>query len=133
PTPSAAAELVVPDLIHLQRRIDELQACLHKCLRNFLEQQKTRLRFLSERALARELLKRMRDAQQQLDLTRETLHRLIADKIKNCRQSLVHMTAGLQSRSPTRELGVRRNQFTDLRRRFTALPVRLLGDARNRF
>src|SRR6266436_1110772 len=75
PTPSAAAELIVPDIVDLRRRIDELAGCLQKCLRSFLENQKTRLRFLSERTLARELLKRMRDAQQQIDLSREALHR----------------------------------------------------------
>src|SRR5437588_11528277 len=48
PTPSAAAELIVPDIIDLRRRIDELAGCLQKCLRSFLEHQKTRLRFLSE-------------------------------------------------------------------------------------
>src|ERR1700720_1582748 len=64
PTPSAAAELVVPDIIDLRRRVDVLAGSLDKCLRNFLVHQRTRLRFLSERTLARELLKRMRDAQQ---------------------------------------------------------------------
>src|SRR5437899_148942 len=49
PTPSAAAELIVPDIIDLRRRIDELAGCLQKCLHSFLEHQKTRLRFLSER------------------------------------------------------------------------------------
>jgi exodeoxyribonuclease VII large subunit len=47
PTPSAAAELIVPNVVDLQRRIDELGGSLHKCLRNFVEHQKTRLRFLS--------------------------------------------------------------------------------------
>src|SRR5947199_4099783 len=75
PTPSAAAELIVPDVTDLHRRINELGACLQKCLRNFVDHQKTRLRFLSERALAREVIKRMRDAQQQLDLVRDALGR----------------------------------------------------------
>src|SRR6266404_1708319 len=78
PTPSAAAELIVPDIADLRRRVDELAGSLHKCLRNFLAHQQTRLRFLSERALARELLKRMRDAQQQLDVAGESLHRHVA-------------------------------------------------------
>lgn len=133
PTPSAAAELIVPHVVDLQRRIDELSACLHKCLRNFVEHQKTRLRFLSERALARELLKRMRDAQQQLDFSRETLSRHVLHKIQNCRQTLVHMSASLQVRSPMREIGVRRSRFKDLHRRFAVLPNRLVENARNRF
>src|SRR6266702_5279084 len=116
PTPSAAAELIVPDIVDLRRQIGELAASLQKCLRNFLEHQKTRLRFLSERALARELLKRMRDAQQQLDLARESLHRHLVHKIDNCRRGLLHIAGALQARSPARELLLRRNRFTDLHR-----------------
>jgi exodeoxyribonuclease VII large subunit len=133
PTPSAAAELIVPDILDLQRRTTDLANCLCKCLRNFVEHQKTRLRFLSERALARELLKRMRDAQQQLDLTRETLSRNVGYKIENYRRSLAHMTATLQARSPMREIALRRNRFTDLTRRIGALPTRLLENATDRF
>ena len=133
PTPSAAAELIVPDIADLHRRTHELAACLHKCLRNFVDHQKTRLRFLSERALARELLKRMRDAGQQLDLARETLTRNIIHKIENCRRSVAHMTATMQARSPMREMVMRRNRLTDLNRRFIALPRRAIEMAGNRF
>ena len=133
PTPSAAAELIVPDIIDLQRRIDELRNCLHKCLRNFIEHEKTRLRFLSERALARELLKRMRDAQQQLDLSRETLRRHVTHRIDHSKRALIHIAASLQSRSPARELLLRRNRFVDIRRRFSDLPARVLENARLRF
>src|ERR1051326_6939880 len=88
PTPSAAAELIVPDIVELRRRTDSLGTALGKCLRTFIENQRTRLRFLSERALARELLKRLRDAQQRIDLARESLHRLARQKIDHCRQVL---------------------------------------------
>src|SRR3954470_13560493 len=46
PTPSAAAELIVPDAAELARRVNDLENCLQKCLRNFLQQSLTRLRFL---------------------------------------------------------------------------------------
>jgi exodeoxyribonuclease VII large subunit len=133
PTPSAAAELIVPDIIDLRRRIDELAGCLQKCLRGFLEHQKTRLRFLSERTLARELLKRMHDAQQQIDLSREALHRHMAHKLDSLRRSLLHIAGVLQSRSPARELFVRRNRFADLQRRFVGLPSQVMERARERF
>lgn len=133
PTPSAAAELIVPDVIDLQRRINELGACLSKCLRRFIEREKTRLRFLSERALVRELLKRLRDSQQQLDLSRETLGRHIRHKLENSRRTLAHVIATLQARSPIREIALRRNRFTDLHRRFGSLPPRLMENAQNRF
>jgi exodeoxyribonuclease VII large subunit len=133
PTPSAAAELVVPDIIDLRRRIDVLAGSLDKCLRNFLAHQQTRLRFLSERTLARELLKRMRDAQQELDLARESLHRHVAHKIDNYRRGFVHIASALQARSPARELVIKRKHFADLQRRFAALPPRFLADAKQRF
>jgi exodeoxyribonuclease VII large subunit len=133
PTPSAAAELIVPEVIDLRRRIDELAGCLHKCLRGFLDHQETRLRFLSERTLGRELLKRMRDAQQQIDFSREALHRHIGHKIDQLRRNLLHAAGALQSRSPAREVVMRRDRFIDLQRRFVGLPPHLIDRARQRF
>src|SRR5881296_1863897 len=63
PTPSAAAELVVPDIIDLQRQIDGYA-----------------------RTLARQLLNRLRDAQQRLDHARETLQRCLGHKLDNYRR-----------------------------------------------
>src|SRR5881227_792332 len=58
PTPSVAAELIVPDIIDLQRQIDGYT-----------------------RALARQLLNWVRDAQQRLDHAHEMLQRCLAHKI----------------------------------------------------
>jgi exodeoxyribonuclease VII large subunit len=110
PTPSAAAELIVPDVVDLRRRVEAL-----------------------ERSLAREGLKRMRDAQQQLDRARDVLHRHVAYKIDNCKRALTHMARAIQARSPARELLMRRNRFVELHRRFAALPPRVLENARHRF
>jgi exodeoxyribonuclease VII large subunit len=110
PTPSAAAELIVPDIVDLGRRID-----------------------VFERALAREVLKRKRDSQQQLDFVREVLHRHVAHKIDSYKRGLIHMVSVLQSRSPGRELVMRRSRLVDLRRRFIELPKRALENAHHRF
>jgi exodeoxyribonuclease VII large subunit len=110
PTPSAAAELIVPDIIGLHRRID---GCA--------------------RGLARQLLNRVRDAQQRLDHAREILQRCLAHKIDSYKRGLLHVAAALQARSPARELMVRRNWFADLHRRLVASPERLLENARHRF
>ena len=110
PTPSAAAELIVPDIVDLRRQMD---TCA--------------------RALGRELMNRMRDAQQRLDHARETLGRCLAHRIENYRRGLTHALASLQARSPLRELMLRRNRFGDLQRRFTELPLRTLEHARHRF
>jgi exodeoxyribonuclease VII large subunit len=110
PTPSAAGELIVPDIIDLQRRID---SCA--------------------RALARQLLNRVRDAQQRLDHARETLQRCLVHRIDSYKRGLVHISRSLQARSPARELMMRRNRLADLRRRLIACPGRLLDNARHRF
>jgi len=110
PTPSAAAELIVPDIVDLRRHVD---ACA--------------------RGLGRELFNRIRDAGQRLDHSRETLRRGLTHKIDNYRRGLVHIIAALQARSPARELLLRRNRFGDLERRFVELPARALEKARHRF
>jgi len=110
PTPSAAAELIVPDIIDLQRRIDGYA-----------------------RVLARQLLNRVRDAQQRLDHARETLQRCLAHKIDSYRRGLLHIARALQARSPAGELIMRRNRFADLHRRLVVCPGRLLENARHRF
>jgi exodeoxyribonuclease VII large subunit len=110
PTPSAAAELIVPDIINLQRRID---GCT--------------------RALSRQLLSLVRNAQQRLDHARETLQRCLAHEIDNYKRGLLHVTRALQARSPAQELMIRRNRLADLHRRLFASPGRLLETARHRF
>src|SRR6266700_429331 len=110
PTPSAAAELMVPDVIDLQRQID---GCA--------------------RALARQLLNWVRDAQQRLDNARETLQRCLLHKLDSYKRGLLHITRALQARSPAREIGIRRNRFVDLRRRLNTSPLRLVENAKQRF
>src|SRR5438270_1858866 len=110
PTPSAAGELIVPDIIDLQRQIDGYA-----------------------RALARQLLNRLRDAQQRLDHARETLQRCLGHKLDNYRRGLLHITRALQARSPVRDLMIRRARFIDLYRRLIACPNRLLENAKHRF
>jgi exodeoxyribonuclease VII large subunit len=110
PTPSAAAELIVPNIIDLQRRID---GCT--------------------RGLARQLLNWVRDAQQRLDHARETLQRGLVHKLDSYKRGLLHITRALQARSPAREIVIRRNRFVDLHRRLNASPLRLVENAKQRF
>ncbi|MFL6499654.1 MAG: exodeoxyribonuclease VII large subunit [Candidatus Udaeobacter sp.] len=110
PTPSAAAELIVPDIIDLQRQID-------RCART----------------LGRQLLNRVHDAQQRLDHARDTLHRCLAHKIERYKRALDQALRVMQARSPMRELMMRRNNLADLHRRLVACPRRLMEKARHRF
>src|SRR5437016_1732841 len=109
PTPSVAAELIVPDIVDLQRQIEGY----------------TRL-------LARQLLNRVRDVQQRLDHAREILQRCLAHKLDSYKRGLLHIPAAFPARSPARELMMRRNRFVDLHRRLVASPARLLENAKHR-
>ena len=133
PTPSAAAELIVPDTADLLRRVGELSSCLDRNARNFLSQGQTRLRFLSEKTLARELLQRLRDAQQRIDFAQEALSRTAKRKIADGRAALLARAQSLQAHSPARELNIRREKIAALEQRFAALPRRLIGTAEQRF
>jgi exodeoxyribonuclease VII large subunit len=133
PTPSAAAELIVPDVTELVRRVNDLENCLQKYLRNFLQQSLTRLRFLSERTLARELMQKMRDAQQQLDLTAESVRRKLKQIVADARAALSTRAQSLKAHDPKREVALCRNRATELERRIVAQPERLLQNARQRF
>jgi exodeoxyribonuclease VII large subunit len=110
PTPSAGAELIVPDASDLRLRID---GCT--------------------RALSRQLLNRVREAQQRLDHARGTLQRCLVHKMDSYKRGLLHYVRAMQARSPARELMMRRSRFVDLHRRLIASPDRLLENARHRF
>ncbi len=110
PTPSAAAELIVPDIADLRRHMDNCA-----------------------RAIGRELFNRVRDAQQRLDHARETLRRCLSHKIDHYKRGLLHIAAALQARSPARELMMRRNRLLDLNRRLLASPSHTIESARQRF
>ena len=110
PTPSAAAELIVPDIIDLQHRID---GC--------------------GRAVARQLLNRVREVQQRLDHARETVQRCLAHRLDGYKRGLLHALRVLQARSPVRELMMRRTRFADLHRRLLTCPRQLTEQATHRF
>ena len=110
PTPSAAAEMIVPDVIDLQRQLD-------RCAR----------------ALGRLFFNRVREAQQSLDHAYETLQRCLRHKIEGYKRGLAHIMAALQPRKLSGELMMRRTHFLDLHRRIVACPPRMIENARHRF
>ena len=67
-TPSAAAELIVPDVADLRRNLDNCA-----------------------RAVGRELFNRVRDAQQRLDHAREILQRCLAHKLDGHKRAVQHV------------------------------------------
>jgi exodeoxyribonuclease VII large subunit len=117
PTPSAAAELIVPDVRELARQVGELRSCLEKCCRSFLAQARARLSAISDKTLFRELGQRLREVQQQLDFARETLTRTLERRRLAERNRLAKADLALRAHNPARELAARRERWQEIQRR----------------
>jgi len=133
PTPSAAAELIVPAAIELDRRVNELTLCLHRCWQSFIAREQTRLRLFSDRAVSRELLRRMQEGRQTLDWKREMLQRNAIGFLGNWRGRLSENAAALRKHDPSREIILRRNRFTEITRRLVTCPPQLVDKMQRRF
>ncbi len=133
PTPSAAAELIVPDVRDLERRVRELQNCLGKCWREFITRSRSRLSAASAKALFRELSGRLRDAQQQLDFAKESITRTLERRRILERTRLTNTLLALKAHNPARELGARRQRLEEIRRRLGEFSKHRLTEARERW
>jgi exodeoxyribonuclease VII large subunit len=133
PTPSAAAELIVPDIRDLERQLRELQACLQKCWRAFLVQSRNRLQALSEKTLGRELRRRLRQAQQEVDLARESLVRALERRASRERARLTSAQLALKAHHPAREVAARRQLVAQLQRRLNDCSRQRLTTAMQRW
>src|SRR5437870_5421820 len=133
PTPSAAAELIVPAAVELERRVNELAVCLQRYWQNFIAREQTRLRLFSERAVSRELLRRIQEGKQTLDWRRESLQRSAVGFLGNWRSRLMENAAALRRHDPSREIILRRTRFTEFARRLAACPPQFLSTTRKRF
>src|SRR5207249_7621250 len=100
-TPSAAAELIVPAAVELDRRINELTVCLQRCWRNFLAREQTRLRLFSERTGGRALLTRIQEGKQAPAWTHESLQRTATGFLGDWRSRLTADVAALPRPDPS--------------------------------
>ena len=115
------------------RRLSELTTGLERGLRNFLLHGQTRLRFLSERALARELIGRIRQSSQRVDLARETLVRKTKETLDDARTALTSDANAIQARSPARELAARSEKLQRISEHLPKAFAKILDVARQSF
>ncbi len=130
PTPSAAAELIVPDVRDLERRVRELQNCLGKCWREFLARARQRISQISEKSLSRELSHRLRSARQELDLARESLLDVVDRRRTSERSRIASAQLALRAHNPARELVACRQQLQETSRRLREFSRQRLAEAR---
>jgi exodeoxyribonuclease VII large subunit len=117
PTPSAAAELIVPDTETLLRRVGQLSAQALRTVSGLLGREKARLDFLARSALFREPRARLAESAQRADFAAEALRRALRNKLDLARQRVAAGLAALRRHRPDQLLAMRRHLFEAVRLR----------------
>jgi exodeoxyribonuclease VII large subunit len=105
PTPSAAAELVVPDQAELALRLAGARERLVLALRRRVDEQRERLRFLAERPCLARPTDLVQARRQRVDDLTAALERLTADRLRAARHRVAVLSGRLDALSPLRVMG----------------------------
>jgi len=130
PTPTAAAEIVAPDMAGLLGDLRRLSARLRDGVQRALDDSRLRLDYTAAR-LTHPRDKLRLGVERRRALAGELLH-LSNRRIERHRQWLQRQTAALRYRSPQVTLAANRARMTDSRARLTAAARAALADARAR-
>ena len=98
PTPTAAAEMVVPSKLELRANIASLDAALQRSMQWRLQSAREEWRVLVKRLS--DPGRRLREHQQRLDEMSVNLVRRFRDRLRRCRDKLARVTARLEALSP---------------------------------
>jgi exodeoxyribonuclease VII large subunit len=118
PTPSAAAELVVPDAADLLTHFARVAARLQRAMRRRLEEHRQRLRWLTGRAALVSPSARLTQQAQRLDELEQSLARALRRRLHEQRERLRWLSGRMTRVSPA-------GRIRDARSRHTALLARL--------
>ena len=130
PTPSAAAELVVPDAEEWLTSLRGLGIRLERCMRRGLGAREERLRWLQGRAAQVSPVARLSQQAQRLDELDQRMSRAIRRRIDGHRERLRWLGGRAALVSPSARLGQYLRRLTDIEQRL-GRAVRHLQAARN--
>lgn len=111
PTPSAAAELVVPDTAELLRMLGQEEAFLHRHVLAAVESAKTQLAGLARSALFREPAQRVEQAIQRVDSAEQALARAVLAQLTALKQRADALAASLRQFRPDQRLALLRERL----------------------
>ena len=117
PTPSAAAELLVPDGAALQHTLTRFEAQLHRAVTSLIQGERQRKGFLTRSALFREPRVRLAQETQRVDLVGEALHRVWREASGEARSRVAELLNRIRQQRPDQMLALRRAQFRSVRER----------------
>jgi exodeoxyribonuclease VII large subunit len=120
PTPSAAAELVVPDAGELLQTLDRLRRRLEAAARAFLRRREERRRNVESRLRRQHPERRLQQLQQRRDELELRLRRIVRHAITARRDRLDRIEARLRRASPITRIERLRERMVHARRRLDA-------------
>ena len=129
PTPSAAAELIVPDTAELLRRLAHLAGQAHRCARASLAAHRSQVAYLSRGRLFGEPRQRLNQAAQRIDTACEALDRNPAARIVGEKQRLAAFYAVLRQHRPDHVIAAGRQQLAGFRRKIDEARDNARGEA----
>jgi exodeoxyribonuclease VII large subunit len=132
PTPSAAAELVVPDALEWLGAVAQVGARLQRALRHRLRQHHERLRWLSGRAALVSPAARLATQAQRLDELEDCLVRAFSRKLTDCRARLRWLAGRAALASPATRLAQQRLELQTLRQQLQRAWTRSVSLKRER-
>lgn len=104
PTPSAAAELAIPDIMSTIRNVSSLRLQLDRSIRNIVNEHRSRLQNLKLRIESKSPEKLLHDRQQYLSVLTDGLHNSMNNKLNSYKNRLEVSIARLDGLSPTAKL-----------------------------
>ena len=120
PTPTAAAELAVPDHLALCATLAQLTKRLRHTLTQTTQRRRQRLAAAQARLQAQSPLRRLAALAQRADLADEQLHHAIARRQQHAAQTLAPLTLRLHARDPQTRLQHLRDTLRHHRQRLLA-------------
>jgi exodeoxyribonuclease VII large subunit len=126
PTPSAAAELVVPEIGALREQIENLHGGLQRLAAQAIEIRQLRLERLRASALLKEPNRIFQERQQRLDQLEYRLSQGRRHTVDRLAAKITHLARVIGLHRPDRELAMRRAEVSELERRLSAAASRSL-------
>jgi exodeoxyribonuclease VII large subunit len=114
PTPSAAAELIVPDTAELLRMLDERAAFLQRRVSAAVENSRMQLAWLLRSALFREPARRIEQAVQRVDLADQSLQRAVESCLAEFSQRLDALGSRVRQHRPDQVLALHRERIGNI-------------------
>ena len=132
PTPSAAAELVVPDIFALQAELVSRRSALDRLIRQALEIRRMQVRRLAEAPYFREPRRLIVERQQRVDQLEMRLSEILKNALQQRRSGIEKILAFLSAFRPGRWLQAKRAEVAKLETRLAWIATSRLDFHKNR-